>query len=119
MNPLQLRDKNLALVLGMSRSEIQRRRNGDPSKNTPPDPDFPESYLIGPQMRVTAFQDAQRYVEILKQRAKKQLPVPGRRPRGRPKPIPREAECAPEARLSGKAFGGRSSPAEKSRSERR
>jgi hypothetical protein len=85
MQPLQLRDKNLALVLGMSRSEIQRRRNGDPSKRTPPDPDFPPSYLIGPQMRVTAFEDAQRYAEVLKQRAKKRLPVPGRRPRGRPR----------------------------------
>jgi hypothetical protein len=69
----------------MSRSEIQRRRNGDPSKGTPPDPDFPKSYLIGPQMRVTAFVDAQRYAETLKQRAEKRLPVPGRHSRGRPR----------------------------------
>jgi hypothetical protein len=85
MTPLQLRDKHLALVLDMSRSEIQRRRNGDPSKNTPPDPDFPKSYLIGPSMRVTSYDDALIYARVLKERAQKQLPVPGRRPRGRPR----------------------------------
>jgi hypothetical protein len=85
LEPLQIRDKDLSIVLGMSRAEIQRRRSGDRSKNTPPDPDFPPSHLIGPQMRVTLYEDAVTYVEILKQRAKKHLPTPGRRPRGRPR----------------------------------
>jgi hypothetical protein len=83
--PLQIRDKDLAVLLAMSRAEIQRRRSGDSSKNTPPDPDFPASHMIGPQMRVTLYEDAVRYVEILKRRARKDLPVPGRRPRGRPR----------------------------------
>jgi hypothetical protein len=85
MDPLLLRDKNLSLVLGMSPSEIQRRRAGDPSKGTPPDPDFPTSFFSGPGMRVTRFEDAVAYVRVLEKRAKKGLPVPGRRPRGRPR----------------------------------
>jgi hypothetical protein len=36
-------------------------------------------------MRVTEESDADVYIEILRQRARKNLPVPGRRPRGRPR----------------------------------
>jgi hypothetical protein len=69
----------------MSLSEIQRRRSGDASKNTPADPDFPPSFIVGERMRVTKYEDAAAYVRILEARAKKGLLVPGRRPRGRPR----------------------------------
>lgn len=79
-HPLLLRDKDLAKLLAMSESELWRRRQNDP--------DFPVSFHSGPGMRVTEFGAAAAYVAVLKERAKKALPVPGRRPRGRPRKNP-------------------------------
>jgi predicted DNA-binding transcriptional regulator AlpA len=76
-HPLLLRDKDLAKLLAMSESELWRRRQNDP--------DFPHSFRSGPGMRVTEFGAAAAYVAVLKERAAKGLPVPGRRPRGRPR----------------------------------
>jgi hypothetical protein len=75
--PLLLRDKDLAKLLAMSESELWRRRQNDP--------DFPVSFHSGPGMRVTEYGNAAVYVAVLKERAKKGLPTPGRRPRGRPR----------------------------------
>ena len=72
-----LRDKHLKEKLGVSRSELLRRRANDP--------DFPPSFLIGPNMRATEESDADRHIDILRVRATRGLPTPGRRPRGRPR----------------------------------
>jgi predicted DNA-binding transcriptional regulator AlpA len=76
-HPLLLRDRGLAELIAMSESELWRRRQNDP--------DFPPSFHSGPGMRVTKYEDAVAYARILEERAKKRLPVPGRRPRGRPR----------------------------------
>jgi hypothetical protein len=72
-----LRDKQLIEKFAFSKSELHRRRQNDP--------DFPKSFLAGPNVRVTEESDADRYIEILKTRRVRGLPVPGRRPRGRPR----------------------------------
>ena len=56
-----LRDKQLRVKLGISKSELHRRRQSDP--------DFPPSFFIGPNMRATEDVDADRYIEVLKTRA--------------------------------------------------
>jgi hypothetical protein len=72
-----LRDKQLRQKLAMSKSELHRRRKSDP--------DFPVSFFIGANMRATEESAADLYIEVLKERARKKLPTPGRRPRGRPR----------------------------------
>jgi predicted DNA-binding transcriptional regulator AlpA len=74
-----LRDKQLAQKLAISRAELHRRRKSDP--------DFPISHKVGPMTRVTEDADADAYIDILKTRAAQGLPVPGRRPRGRPRKV--------------------------------
>jgi predicted DNA-binding transcriptional regulator AlpA len=76
---LLLRDKQLAQKLAISRAELHRRRKSDA--------DFPVSYKVGPMTRVTENADADRYIEVLKTRATRGLPVPGRRPRGRSRKV--------------------------------
>jgi hypothetical protein len=70
-----LRDKQLREKLGLSKSELSRRRRSDP--------DFPPSFLSGPAMRVTEESDADGYIEVLKRRALGA--IPNSRPRGRPR----------------------------------
>jgi predicted DNA-binding transcriptional regulator AlpA len=83
---LLLRDKQLAQKLAISKAELHRRRKSDP--------DFPPSFKIGPNARATENDDADRYIEVLKVRAVRGLPTPGRRPRGRPrKNLPVKGEC--------------------------
>jgi predicted DNA-binding transcriptional regulator AlpA len=74
---LLLRDKKLAEKLAISRAELHRRRVSDP--------DFPASFKIGPMTRVTENADADAYLDVLRARAAKGLPTPGRRSRGRPR----------------------------------
>jgi predicted DNA-binding transcriptional regulator AlpA len=85
-----LRDRQLIEKLGFSKSELHRRRISDP--------DFPPSFLIGPHMRVSEEQDVDRYIGVLKDRAARKLPTPGRCPRGRPRKnstdSPSKGECA-------------------------
>jgi hypothetical protein len=57
-----LRDKKLFTDLGLSKSEGQRRRKTDP--------DFPQSHLISPGVRVTTDVERDRYIALCIERSK-------------------------------------------------
>jgi hypothetical protein len=72
-----LRDKELFHDLAVSKSEGQRLRKNDP--------DFCESHLISPGIRVTTDAERDRYIQLRIERAKQKSFAPRKPGPGRPR----------------------------------
>jgi hypothetical protein len=70
-----LRDKDLFRDLGVSKSEGQRLRKGDP--------EFCESHLISPGIRVTTDAERDRYIQLRIDRARRRSFAPRKAGPGR------------------------------------